>query len=61
MSEYIKSTTTSEFNPVKKREQRKQLVEKLGYHIVYKMTEKIVIMSTAVVSAVLLMNRKGIT
>jgi hypothetical protein len=36
-------------------------VVRLGYNIVHKMIDKIVIMSTAVVSAVLLMHRKGIT
>jgi glycerol-3-phosphate O-acyltransferase len=33
----------------------------LGYDIIYRLTDKIVIMSTSVVSAVLLMYRKGIT
>ena len=33
----------------------------LGNHIVHKLTDKLVIMSTGVVSAVLLMHRKGVT
>jgi glycerol-3-phosphate O-acyltransferase len=58
---YVKESITADFNPYKRREQRKQLIENLGYYIVHRLSEKIVIMSTSVVSAVLLMNRKGVT
>ncbi len=37
------------------------VIQKLGKEIIYRMTEKIVIMSTGIVSSVLLMHRKGIS
>lgn len=41
--------------------QKKIVVETLGQTVIQKMTEKIVIMSTGIVSSVLLMHRKGIS
>lgn len=40
---------------------RELSVEVLGREIIYKMTDKLVVLSTGIVSCVLLMNRKGIT
>ena len=40
---------------------RKQAVATLAKQIIYKMTDRLVILSTGIVSCVLLMNRKGIT
>ena len=40
---------------------RQQAVITLGKQIIYKMTDRLVILSTGIVSCVLLMNRKGIT
>ena len=37
------------------------LSQQLGYDIIYRLNDKLVIMSTGVVSAVLLMHRKGIS
>lgn len=61
LQNYVKDQITAEFNPYKRREQRRELTQRLGTHIVNRLSEKIVIMSTSVVSAVLLMNRKGVT
>ena len=48
-------------NPYLNLEQRKELVISLGYEIIYRMNEKLVIMPTALVAAVILMQRKGIS
>lgn len=40
---------------------RQQAVQTLGKQIIYKMTDRLVILSTGIVSCVLLMHRKGIT
>ena len=40
---------------------RKKIVEKLGYEIVFSLTERLVISSTMMVAAILLMYRKGIS
>lgn len=61
LNKYVRDLVTPTFNPIKRKEQRKELVERLGYDIIYSLSEKVVIMSTSVVSAVLLMYRKGIT
>jgi len=40
---------------------RQDAIQSLGKSIIYSMTEKLVVLSTGIVSCVLLMNRKGIT
>ena len=40
---------------------RKEAVQTLGKQIIYKMTDRLVVLSTGIVSCVLLMNRRGIT
>lgn len=60
-NKFVSDQITESFNPLKRKEQRKELVHRLGYYIVHRLTEKVVVMSTSIVSAVLLMNRKGIT
>lgn len=42
-------------------EKRQQAVATLAKQIIYKLTDRLVILSTGIVSCVLLMNRKGIT
>jgi glycerol-3-phosphate O-acyltransferase len=41
--------------------QRTDAVQRLGNQIIHRMTEKLVVMNTGIVSCVLLMNRRGIT
>lgn len=40
---------------------RLNAIQSLGKSIIYSMTDKLVVLSTGIVSCVLLMNRKGIT
>lgn len=40
---------------------RRDSIQNLGKSIIYSMTDKLVVLSTGIVSCVLLMNRKGIT
>lgn len=47
--------------PANKTGNKNEITKKLGFKIVHMMSEKVVIMSTALVSAVLLMHRKGIS
>ena len=61
MKEYIKKEITPSFNPINKKEHRPQLINSLGNHIVHRLTEKLVIMSTSIVCSAILMNRRGVT
>lgn len=49
------------FDPFTNNEQRKELVSHLGYDVIYALNEKLVIMPTAIVAALLLTQRKGIS
>ena len=55
------TTVALNADPYLNLEHRKDLVVSLGYEIIYRMNEKLVIMPTALVAAVILMNRKGIS
>lgn len=61
LKDYIKKQTTTTFNPIKNIKDRKKFVNDLGYHIVHKLTDKLVIMSTSIVCTAILLNRKGVT
>lgn len=61
LKDYIKKQTTTTFNPIKNIADRKKFVNDLGYHIVHKLTDKLVIMSTSIVCTAILLNRKGVT
>ena len=55
------TTVSLKADPFQNQETRKDLVTSLGYEIIYRMNEKLVIMPTALVAAVILMHRKGIS
>lgn len=57
-NEEVSSTA---LNPFVNKKDRQQIVKNLGWDIVYKLSEHTVIMSTAIVAAILLMYRKGIS
>lgn len=59
--ESVKSTEVSQGRAAEGVEFRKTLLKTLGREIIGRMTSGIVIMSTAIVSSVLLMHRKGIS